>query len=184
MAVINRLVAFPMLFGGGIVPNFLLVRNLKMIDTLWAIVIPGMIATWNVLVMRSFFLAIPYELEEAAKIDGMTEIGVFFKIILPLSKASLATIGLFYAVGYWNNFFEPLIYLNSRDKFPIQIFLRNMLIVNKSDAAQYSTSGQHRMVALTIRYTAIMITTLPIICVYPFIQKYFVKGVMIGSIKG
>ena len=179
------LFVFPMMFGGGLIPTYLVIRALGMVDTIWAIIIPGAVGSWSVLVMRTFFLNLPYELEEAAKIDGMSEIGVFFTIVLPLSKALLATMSLFCAVGLWNSYFTPLIYINSRNKFPLQIYLQNMLTISqKSELLEFSSGGQTKMIAIVIRYTTIMVATLPIICVYPFLQKYFVKGTLLGSLKG
>jgi len=181
----NTMIIITMFFGGGLIPTFLLVNALGMYDTIWAIVIPGAISTYYLIVMRTFFQSIPVELEESAKIDGASEVRVYFQIILPLSKAALAAIGLFYAVGHWNSFFSALIYLKSKAKMPLQILLRNMLI--SSEMAQQNkiaSRDEEVVVAETIKSAAIIVTVIPIICVYPFLQKYFVKGVMIGSIKG
>lgn len=177
------MVTFTMLFGGGMMPTYLLVQKLGLINSMWSVILPGAISTWNLLVMRTFFLEIPDSLEESAMIDGGNDIGIFFKIILPLSKASLATIGLFYAVGHWNSFFSPLIYLNDRNKYPLQIILRSMII--EGNPMSTDTPGNDEItVVQNIKYTVIMVATIPILLVYPFIQKYFVKGVMIGSVKG
>ena len=181
----NTMIVITMFFGGGLIPTFLLVNSLGMYDTIWAIVIPGAISTYYLIIMRTFFQSIPAELEESAKIDGASEVRVYFKIIIPLSKAALAAIGLFYAVGHWNSFFSALIYLKSKAKMPLQILLRNMLI--SSEMAQQNkiaSRDEEVVVAETIKSAAIIVTVIPIICVYPFLQKYFVKGVMIGSIKG
>jgi putative aldouronate transport system permease protein len=180
----TMIIMFTMIFNGGMIPNYLLVQKLKLIDTLWAVVLPGAISTWNLMVMRQFFMAIPESLEESAMIDGCNDIQIFYKIILPLSKASLATIGLFYAVGHWNSFFLPLIYLHSKSKYPIQIILRSMVIEGNLQSVQTQNASEAATVVQNIKYTVIMVATLPILAVYPFIQKYFVKGSMVGSVKG
>jgi len=180
------MITFTMLFGGGMIPSYLLVKQLHMINTMWAVTIPGAISTWNLLIMRQFFLAIPESLEESAMIDGYNDIQIFFKIVLPLSKASLATIGLFYAVSHWNSFFVPFIYLNEKSKFPLQIILRSMVVegnIQPPDQSSIMDNNQFTVVQ-NIKYTVLMVATIPILLVYPFIQKYFVQGVMIGSIKG
>lgn len=178
------LITFTMLFNGGMIPSYLLVQKLNMINTIWAVIIPGAISTWNLLVMRQFFIAIPDSLEESAVIDGCNDFDVFIRIVLPLSQAALATIGLFYAVAHWNSFFGPLLYLNDRKKFPLQIVLRSMVIEGNLQTQATTPTDSDMNVVQTLKYTVIMVATLPILCVYPFIQKYFVKGVLVGSIKG
>ncbi len=180
----SMLIAFTMIFTGGIVPNFMVVRTLNWIDTIWAVTVPGCMSAYYLIVTRTFFESIPSSLEESAKIDGANDFQILGKIILPLSGPIVATLTLFYAVTYWNSFFGPLIYLNSKSKYPLQIMLRSMLIEgNMADFAGQVDTG-NLMVATSIKYTCIVVTSLPIICVYPFLQKYFVKGVMVGAVKG
>ncbi|MBR3928148.1 MAG: carbohydrate ABC transporter permease [Clostridia bacterium] len=188
--LITALVVFTMWFGGGMIPNYILVKSLGLIDTYWALWLPGLISSWNMLVLRNFFQMIPKELEESAKIDGANEIRIFVRIILPLSTASIASISLFYAVGHWNSWFNSMIYINSNYKLPLQNHLRRVL---NSISALNSDGAAMGNDALTIariptadilQYACIVVTVLPIIVVYPFLQKYFVKGVMAGSLKG
>ncbi|GIN70883.1 ABC transporter permease [Bacillus sp. J14TS2] len=175
------MIVFTILFSGGMIPTFLVVKNLGLMDTVWAMVLPAAISTWNLIIMRTFFSStIPNELEESAKIDGLNDIGIFIRIVLPLSKPVLATIGLFYAVGIWNNFMLPLLYLRDNALYPLQIILRNMVLVEE----MASVSGTDAVVIQeSIQYATILVSTLPILLLYPFLQKYFVKGVMIGSLK-
>jgi putative aldouronate transport system permease protein len=150
-------------------------------------IIPGAISTWNMIIMRTFFQNLPVELEEAAIIDGCSDIGVLTRIVLPLSTASIMTIGLFYAVGHWNSWFSAFIYLRDYDRYPLQLFLRMIVLQNQvNDITQgtYSTENAENLIADTIKYAVIIVAATPILCVYPFIQKYFVKGVMVGSVKG
>ena len=176
------LVVLTMFFNGGIIPNFLLVRNLEMRNTVWAMVIPGAISTFNLIVMRTFFQEIPQELQDAAAVDGMNTYGIFFRIILPLSKPILATMALFYAVGAWNSWFNALLYLDHANMQPVTLYLRNLIagatIQSGTDADALGA------VSANIKAVCIVVTSVPIICIYPFLQKYFVKGVMIGSLKG
>lgn len=171
--------AFTMLFSGGLIPTFLVVQKLGMLNTIWAIVLPTLISTWYLFIMRTFFEALPQELEDAATIDGCGSFQVLLRIVLPLSMPVMATIGLFTAVNQWNSFFDALIYLNDRSMYPLQIMLRNILV------AGTTVQGEGDSLNLeTLKYAMIIIATLPILCVYPFIQKYFVQGTMIGGIKG
>lgn len=176
------MIVFTMFFGGGMIPTFLVVRELGLINTIWAMVLPGAISTWNLLIMRTFFAGIPSELEESGKIDGLSEIGIFFRIVLPLSKAVLATIGLYYAVGIWNNFMGPLLYLRNQDLFPLQVILRNIVLSGQLSGSEGPT--EVAVVEDAIKFATIIVSTLPILIIYPFIQKYFVKGALIGSVKG
>ncbi|MEC0239983.1 carbohydrate ABC transporter permease [Paenibacillus dokdonensis] len=181
-------IVFTMFFQGGIIPSYLIVQNLGMIDTIWAMVIPSAIATYNVIVMRTFFQSsIPWELQEAALIDGCSNFKLFLKIILPLSKPIIAVMVLFYAVGHWNSFFNALIYLDRDHLYPLQIILREILIQNQSAMDNAVTDFEmvnQIMLAESMKYAVIVIASLPVIVMYPFVQKYFVKGVMVGSIKG
>lgn len=178
--IILMLAAFTLLFSGGIIPTFLVVQNLGMINSIWAIVLPTLINTWYLFIMRTFFQALPSELEDAATVDGCGTFGILFRIVLPLSKPVFMTIGLFTAVTQWNSFFDALIYLNERSMYPLQILLRTIVIAGDSPDG-YDEDGSY---IETIKYAAIMIATIPILCVYPYIQKYFVQGSMIGGIKG
>ncbi|KOP64639.1 sugar ABC transporter permease [Bacillus sp. FJAT-18019] len=177
--VILLMAAFTLLFSGGMIPTFLIVQKLGMLDTIWAIVLPSLISTWYLFIMRTFFEALPEELEDAAAIDGCGSIQILVRIVLPLSVPVMVTIGLFTAVNQWNSFFSALVYLNNREMYPLQIMMRNILI------AGTNVQGEGDLTHLeTLKYAMIMIGTLPILCVYPFIQKYFVQGTMIGGIKG
>ncbi|MNI00959.1 L-arabinose transport system permease protein AraQ [compost metagenome] len=171
--------AFTLLFSGGMIPTFLVVQKLGMLNTMWAIVLPSLISTWYLFIMRTFFEALPEELEDAATIDGCGSFQVLIRIVLPLSMPVMVTIGLFTAVNQWNAFFDALIYLNDRSMYPLQIMLRNILIAGTNVQGEGDLSY-----LVTLKYAMIIIATLPILCVYPFIQKYFIQGAMIGGIKG
>lgn len=177
------LIIFTILFNGGMIPSFLVVKHLGLIDTIWAITLPGVISTWNLIVMRTFFSNVPQELEESARIEGLNDIGIFLRIVLPLSKPALATIGLFYAVGLWNNFYLPLLYLRDEAMFPLQVILRNIVIAGISNLSE-TTQADNIVMEESLKYTVIMVSTVPILLVYPFLQKYFVKGALIGAVKG
>ncbi|NMO94226.1 carbohydrate ABC transporter permease [Paenibacillus lemnae] len=177
--IILLLAAFTLLFGGGMIPTFLVVQKLGMLDTLWAVILPSLVSTWYLFIMRTFFEGLPEELEDAATIDGCSSFQVLLRIVLPLSMPVMATIGLFTAVNQWNAFFDALIYLNDRDLYPLQIMLRNILIAGTNVQGEGDLSHLE-----TLKYAMIMIATIPILCVYPFLQKYFVQGTMIGGIKG
>ncbi len=181
-----------MFFGGGLIPTYLLMRNLHLLDTIWVMIIPGAISTYNVFLFRTFFLNIPAELKDSAYIDGANDLVVLFKIILPLSKALFATFALFGLVGSWNGWFEALIYLRDQDKYPLQMVLRNYLFTLDTTAIQGRVgSGSVAINApgealdpKAVRMSVIVITMFPIMCIYPFFQKHFTKGVFVGSIKG
>jgi putative aldouronate transport system permease protein len=181
------LVAFTMFFNGGLIPTYLLVKDLGMINTIWAMIVPGAIAAYNLIVMRTYFqTSIPFEVQESAWIDGCSNIRLLFSIILPLSKPIIAVMVLFYVVGHWNAYFNGLIYLRDRELFPLQLILREILILNQSDDMGMGEIGmtERVMMAESIKYSVIIVSSLPVLILYPFIQKYFVQGVMIGSIKG
>ncbi|GIP04189.1 protein LplC [Paenibacillus lautus] len=181
---ILMLIVFTMFFNGGMIPTFLVVKELGFVNTIWGMVLPGAVATWNLLIMRTFFMGMPQELEESGKIDGLSEIGIFFRIVLPLSKPVLATIGLYYAVGMWNNFMGPLLYLRDADMQPLQVILRNIVLSGQLTGTDGPVVGDIVVVEDGLKFATIMVSTLPILLVYPFIQKYFVKGALIGSVKG
>lgn len=181
----TMLIVFTMFFSGGMIPTFLVVRNLGMIDTIWGMVLPGAVSTWNLILMRTFFSGVPKELEDSGKVDGLNDIGIFFRIVIPLSKAVFATIALFYAVAMWNNFMFPLLYLRDPEMFPLQVLLRNLVLAgNVASGDVTSIGGDNLIVEDSLKFATIMVSTLPILLVYPFIQKYFVKGAMIGAVKG
>ena len=180
-------VVFTMYFSGGLIPLFLLVNNLGLYNTRTAIILVGLVNTWNLIVMRTSFLGIPDSLEESAKIDGASPMTIFTRIYLPLSKPMLATMTLFYGVGNWNSWFNHMIYLQDRDKFPLQLIMREILIANDmSSMTNMSTVGTYTndMYQVLVKYAVVVIATLPILCIYPFLQRYFIKGVMVGAIKG
>ncbi|ETT56226.1 binding-protein-dependent transport systems inner membrane component [Paenibacillus sp. FSL R7-269] len=181
----TMLIVVTMFFSGGMIPTFLVVRSLDMVDTVWGMVLPGAVSTWNLILMRTFFSGIPKELEESGRMDGLNDIGIFMRIIIPLSKASFATIALFYAVGMWNNFIYPLLYLRTPDLFPLQVLLRNLVLAGSASSGDVTgIGGDNQVVEESLKYATIMVSTLPILTVYPFVQKYFVKGAMIGAVKG
>ena len=183
--IFTGIVVFTMFFDAGIISNYMVVQSAGLMNSIWAIILPGAINVWYMIIMRTFFSDIPEELFESARLDGANDLTIFVKMVLPLSKAVLATMVLFYAVGFWNQWLQPLIYLNDRNRFPMQLILRN--IVLGTDAAlskSMSASADMATMSLNIKYAVIFITILPILMVYPFVQKYFVKGVMVGSVKG
>jgi len=187
--IIIAIMFFTMLFSGGMIPTFLVVRDLGLFDTRWAMLLPGALSVWNVMIMRSFFQnTIPSELYESSAMDGASEMTILLKIVLPLSGPVIAVLTLFYAIGHWNSFFHGLIYLRSPDLLPLQVVLRNIL-TNAADMAElveHITQAEVGRLALVevLRYAIITAGTLPMVILYPFIQKYFTKGIMIGSIKG
>jgi len=175
-----------MFFGGGLIPTYLLVRNLGMLDTVWAIIIPGAVNVWNIILSRTFFKGVPRELKEAANVDGASEMKIFFQIVIPLSKPIIFVLALYAFVGQWNSYFDAMIYLDNPNLHPLQLVLRSILIQNQ--AAPGMISDQLAMEELKrlsemIKYSAIVISSLPLIIMYPFFQKYFEKGVMVGSLK-
>lgn len=179
-------ITLTMFFSGGLIPSYLLVKNLGMVDTMWALVIPGAIATYNLIVMRTYFQSnIPWEIQEAAHMDGCSNWKLLTHVILPLSKPIMAVMVLFYAVGHWNSFFNALIYIRSKDLYPLQLVLREVLMVSQADAVDSSVGLESKiLLAESIKYVVIIISSLPVLLMYPFVQKHFVKGVMIGSLKG
>lgn len=184
---ISVLYVITMFFGGGMIPTYLIIKMLGMVDTLWAIILPGSISAWNLLIMRSFFKTIPESLHESAFLDGAKDWTVLWKIVIPLSMPVMTTIGLFAMVGFWNDFFAALIYLNDPNKYPVQMVLRMILIsatFTQGGDQQKSADLLQAISTQSLKSAAIVIAIVPIMCVYPFIQKYFVKGIMIGSIKG
>jgi putative aldouronate transport system permease protein len=183
------LIMVTMFFGGGLIPYYLLIKNLNLINTFWVLFVPGGISTWNFLVIKSFFSQLPAELEESARIDGASDLLVFFKIVLPLSLPVLATFALFYGVGYWNAWYNALLFIQNSKLYPLQLVLRRMVVQNVRPAAMDAQARSQGVKAGTlfdegIKMATVVVATVPILCAYPFLQKYFAKGVMIGSIKG
>ena len=175
---------FTMFFNGGLIPNYILIKSLGWTNSIWAIVIPGAISIFNMLIMKSFFESMPEELEEAAAIDGSSTFRTLLTVILPLSKPILATMVLFYAVGSWNAWFGAFLYLDKSEMFPVTLYLRNLLAGATSGQSAGATSADDlTQIAANIKAVTMVLTVLPILCVYPFIQKYFVTGIMLGSVK-
>ncbi|MGO1900415.1 MAG: carbohydrate ABC transporter permease [Brachybacterium sp.] len=177
---------FTMFFNGGIVPNYVLISSLGMKNTMWAVILPPALSVFNLLVMKAFFENLPNELEEAAHIDGLSWFGIFFRIVMPLSKAVIATMVLFYSVQYWNDWFAAFLYLDKTDLFPVTLFLRN-LIAGASTAASEgaaASGGSVDDINVNIQSVTMILILIPILCVYPFVQRYFVSGIMLGSVKG
>jgi len=173
---------FTMMFSGGIIPLYIVIQKLHLMNSLWAMILPSAINTYNLIILRNFFHSLPRELEESAFLDGCTDIGVLFRIMLPISKPALATISLFYAVANWNEFFAAVMYINEKKKWPLQLFLRSMLFEN--DAA-YSSGGENLfLLGQPMKMAAVMMAIIPIMCMYPFFQKYFTKGALLGAVKG
>ncbi len=184
---IMAFMVFTMFFSGGLIPTYLLIRDLSMINTFWVMIIPNAVAVWNIIIMRTFFQSIPYELEESAMIDGAGNFRILWSIVLPLSLPVMAVMVLFYAVGHWNSYFQALIYLQDQDKFPLQLILRQILIQGQADDMIKATSESFLAQKLSVeglKYAVLIVANLPMLMLYPFLQRYFVKGVMIGSLKG
>jgi len=186
--IFTFLFTFTMMFSGGMIPNYILMKELKIINTAWCMLLPGAVSAYNLIVARTFIQnSIPEELLEAAQIDGCTDAQFFFRFVLPLSKAVMAVITLYYAVHHWNAYFNAFLYLNKRDLYPLQIFLREILIMNSVNTEMVvDTQMQEAMQGMAdlLKYSLIVVSTAPILCIYPFLQRYFIKGVMIGSLKG
>jgi putative aldouronate transport system permease protein len=186
--VIMMILVFTILFSGGLIPTYLTVKAVGILNTRWAMLLPGALAVFQVIVARTFFQStIPKELGEAAELDGCSDIGFLWRVVLPLSKAILAVLILFYAVGNWNAYFDALIYLKSPELYPLQIILRNILILNSIDASSLVDANQmaaRQGLRDLLKFSLIVVATVPILCIYPFVQKFFVQGIMIGSIKG
>jgi len=176
---------FTMFFTGGLIPNYVLITSLGMKNTLWAVVLPNAVSVFNLLVMKAFFESLPVELEEAAAVDGLSTYGILLRIVLPLSKAILATMVLFYAVSFWNSWFAAFLYMDRLDLFPVTVYLRNLIAgATGTQSAGGVADADAVQAAATLQAVTIVLTTLPILAVYPFVQRYFVSGVMLGAVKG
>ncbi len=187
--IFTVIILFTMMFSGGLIPTYLLVKNLDLMDTIWAVVLPGAVNAYNIIVARTFFAnTIPKELQEAAEMDGCTDFRFFVRIVIPLSTPIIAVLSLWVVVGLWNSYFGPMIYLNSQEKYPLQLVLRRILLLSQVNLNQSfidaETIRMNQYLGEMLKYGTIIISTLPLMIVYPFVQKYFVKGVMIGSVKG
>ena len=181
------IIVFTMYFSGGLIPTYLNIIQLGLEDSLWAVIVPGAISTYNMIVLRTGFASVPESLEESAKIDGASNLRILWQIILPLSMATFAVVCLYYAVAHWNAWFNAMLYLTTREKYPIQLILREILINNDTTSmvnAMDVGAGDSSFVSETVKYAVIIVSVVPILCVYPFIQKYFTKGVMVGAVKG
>jgi putative aldouronate transport system permease protein len=179
------IIVFTMFFNGGLIPLYLIVKNVGLLDSLWSTIIPFSIGTFNLIIMRTAFMGIPDSLEESAKIDGANHFTILFRIIIPLSMPVIAVMILYYAVDKWNGWFYASVFIKSRELFPLQLVLREILISNSTDGMSAGAdAGDRFQIAETIKYATIVVATLPVLCIYPFVQRFFVKGVMVGSLKG
>ena len=182
--VITGLCIFTMYFSGGMIPTFLVVKAVGLYDSIWALIIPGLISTYNMILVRTAFLGVPEDISESASLDGAGELTTLFRILMPLIKPSLAAVGLFYAVGHWNSWTRALLYIRNPELQPLQMVVRSLLIMEKDLADSGVPDAYTQMLNNAMKYPVIVVSTVPILCVYPFIQKYFTKGVMIGAVKG
>ncbi len=186
--VVTTFILITMLFSGGMIPLYLVVKNLKLYNTIWAMVLPNAITVWNVIITRTYLKEnITNELYDAAQIDGCSDFAFLFKIVFPLSGAIIAVLSLFYAVSQWNKYMDALLYLQDKSLYPLQIVLRNILIINSSTPSMMSdvaAAAKYQGLSQTVRYAVIVVASLPLLIAYPFVQKFFVKGVLIGSVKG
>lgn len=179
------LVLFTMLFSGGMIPGYLVMKWLGLLNSFWSVIMPGAISAFNLIILKNFFQGIPEALEESARIDGCSHFGVLLKIVLPLSMPALATFTLFYAVGHWNQFFQSIMYVTNSSLWPIQVILRQMIIEGSTEEYQAAIANESiQVIPMTIKMAAIVVATVPILLVYPFLQKHFAKGVLLGSVKG
>lgn len=185
--IVNVFFIITMFFGGGLVPTYLLISNLNMLDTIWAIIIPNAFNVWNMILARTYYQSIPTELREASAVDGASEVVHYFKILLPVCKPIIAVLALYQFVGMWNSYFDPMIYLNNSDMQPLQLVLRSILIQNTPEPgmiADIASMAEMSKLAELLKYSTIVVSSIPLLIMYPFFQKYFEKGVMVGSIKG
>ena len=183
----TAMVSVTLFFGGGMIPMYLTVKQFELMDTMWALILPGAISTYNMIIIRTAFQSIPDSLVESAQLDGATDLTILWKIIIPLSKATLATMLLFYAVSHWNSYFNALLYLSDQERYPLQLVLRAILIQSQASEESFAGIGNtynRMLLSETMKYALIIVSSVPVLVLYPFLQKYFVKGVMIGSVKG
>ncbi len=183
----NAIFVITMFFGGGLIPTYLLISNLGLLDSMWAIILPGAFSVWNMIIARTYYQGIPNDLKEAASVDGATEVVFFFRILLPVCTPVIAVLALWQFVGMWNSYFDALIYLNDANKQPLQLVLRSILIQNQPESGMISdmqSTAARAQLAELLKYATIIVSSLPLIVMYPFFQKYFDSGIMAGSIKG
>ena len=183
----NIIFVITMFFGGGLIPTYLLISDLGMLDTIWAILLPGCFSVWNMIIARTYYMGIPADLQEAAQVDGATELTYFFRILLPVCTPIIATIAMWQFVGMWNSYFDAMIYLNSASKQPLQLVLRSILIQNQPEPGMVSdmqSTAERAQLADLLKYATIIISSLPLMVMYPFFQKYFDNGIMAGAVKG
>ncbi|HHV96052.1 MAG TPA: carbohydrate ABC transporter permease [Clostridiaceae bacterium] len=181
---LNFFIVFVMYFSGGLIPTYLLINNIGLYNSRWVMIIPGLVSSYNVMICRSAFSSIPDEVMESAQIDGANDLHILFRIAIWLIKPTLAVLTLYYAVGHWNNFFTAMLYLSDSSLYPLQVLLRRVLIQASNELLIDSTLEERSIAGIQIRYVTIVVATLPILAVYPFLQKYFVKGIMLGAVKG
>ena len=185
--IFNTIFMITMFFGGGLIPTYLLISNLNLLDSMWAVILPGAFSVWNMIIARTYYRGIPDELREAADVDGANELTFFFKILLPVCTPVIAVLALWQFVGMWNSYFDAMIYLDSASKQPLQLVLRSILIQNQPDPGMISdmqSTAQRAQLAELLKYATIIISSLPLLVMYPFFQKYFDAGIMVGSVKG
>ncbi|NSW90425.1 MAG: carbohydrate ABC transporter permease [Firmicutes bacterium] len=185
----TSIIVFTMFFSGGLIPSYLLVQKLKLTNTIWALILPGAINTFNMIIIRNYFMSLPVELEESARIDGANDIRILFSIILPVSAPIIATVTLWYAVGHWNAWFDALIYITNEKLMVLQVILRKMVVEGsmqymETSGTEFVSEHEFQPTPDVIKAATIMVSSIPIIMVYPFVQKYFIQGIMIGSLKG
>ena len=173
-----------MIFYGGLIPSYLVIKSLGLIDSVWCFILPNLMSVWNMLILRNFFYSIPESLEESALLDGATPMTIFFRIIVPLSMPAIATIGLFYAVDQWNSWFDAAIWINDPNKYPLQMVLRKYVLMSSTYDLKFDLATGAKPPDMGIKSAIVVISTVPMLCIYPFIQKYFVKGITIGAVKG
>lgn len=182
------LILFTMFFSGGMIPSFLLVKSIGLLDTIWSLILPGCLSAYNVILVRNFFSSLPDSLIEAAEIDGANEPFILFRIVVPLSKPIISTILLFVAVGYWNSYFSAILYIRSRELWPLQLVLREIIMsataMNQSTGGNLAEMGNAAVQPIMLQYASIVVAMVPILCIYPCLQKYFEKGIMMGAVKG
>lgn len=186
--LVMGMMVFTMFFSGGLIPTYITISNLGLLNTFAVMILPTAISVYNVMIMRTFFMnSIPYELEEAAYVDGATHFRTLYSVVLPLSKPILAVMVLFYAIAHWNSYFNAMIYLSDKERYPLQLVLRTILVQSQSSEeilADVQGTFNRMLMSETIKYALIIVASVPVLCLYPFLQKYFVQGVMIGSVKG
>ena len=178
-----KFIIFTMYFGGGLIPTYVLMRRLNVVNTIRGFILPSLLSTYYIILMRSFFQGIPKDLEEAAEIDGLSPIGIFVKVVFPLSMPIIATMILFNAVGYWNNWFNSFLYLDKKEMWPVAYYLRTIISGATTSADPGEVSAEKMQIAANIRSCSMVLMALPIICIYPFVQKYYVQGMMLGGVK-